>query len=433
MSREMKDSGIEWIGEVPKEWEIRKLNSISDKITDYVASGSFASLNENVKYLDEPNYAMLVRTVDLSNKGKSKPVYIDKHAYNFLANSNLFGGELILSNIGSVGNVYMYEPIYEYASLAPNSIMINMKENNRYYYYWFLNPKVNDALKRIGSDSVQAKFNKTQIRQFLVARPTIEEQDLIANYLDEKIGKIDDIIRQTAISIEEYKKYKYALITKCVTKGINKNVDVKSTEVDWIGQVPQEWECMKLKYIFSIKKDIAGKEGFDILSVTQSGLKIKDISKNEGQISADYSKYQIVEKGDFVMNHMDLLTGWVDCSKYYGVTSPDYRVFKFKTPELYSSEYYTYIMQICYKNKIFYGLGQGVSNLGRWRLQTDKFLNFILPIPPKEEQEQIVNYLDNKCTEIDNIIEQKQKLLVEMEAYKKSLIYECVTGKREVK
>ena len=120
----MKESGIEWIGEIPKDWEVRKLNAVSDTITDFVASGSFASLNENVKYLDETDYAMLIRTVDLSNKRSTKPVYINKHAYNYLSNSNLFGGEIILSNIGSVGSVFIYEPMYERASLAPNAITL---------------------------------------------------------------------------------------------------------------------------------------------------------------------------------------------------------------------------------------------------------------------------------------------------------------------
>ncbi|MFR3499046.1 MAG: restriction endonuclease subunit S [Paraclostridium bifermentans] len=431
MTREMKDSGVKWIGEIPKEWEIRKLSSISETITDYVASGSFASLNENVTYLDEPDYAQLIRTVDLSGKSNVKPVYINKHSYEFLSNSNLFGGEIILSNIGSVGNVYLYEPIYKYSSLAPNSIMVKMKDNNKFYYYWFLNPMVNKELKNIGSNAIQAKFNKTQLRQFLVARPPIDEQKKIVKYLDGKILQIDSIISKTKETIYSYKNYRQSLITEILTKGLN-NTEMKESGVDWIGSIPKHTKLRKIKYIFEIKKDIAGEEGHNILSVTQKGIKIKDISKNEGQIATDYSKYQLVEKNDFVMNHMDLLTGWVDCSKYEGVTSPDYRVFRFIKPEEHSKEYYTYLMQICYSNKIFYGLGQGVSNLGRWRLQTDKFLNFKVPVPTLKEQQEIVEYLDKKCVEIDNLIDKKELLIIELENYKKSLIYECVTGKKEI-
>ena len=410
MNRKMKNSGIKWIGLIPNEYKIVKVKNLFN-----IGRGRVISLLEIDDNGEYPVYSS-------QTKNNGCLGYINTYDFDC--------SQLTWTTDGAnAGTVFLREGKHNCTNVCGTLLPKNNINNIRYLKY---------ALEYIAifhkrADTNGFKIMNNEMAEIKITLPPIEEQELIANYLDKRISRVEDIIIQTNISIKEYKKYKYALITKCVTKGINKSVDMKSTDVDWIGQIPKEWEYMKLKYIFSIKKDIAGKEGFDILSVTQSGLKIKDISKNEGQISADYSKYQIVEKGDFVMNHMDLLTGWVDCSKYYGVTSPDYRVFKFKNSELYSPEYYTYIMQICYKNKIFYGLGQGVSNLGRWRLQTDKFLNFMLPVPPKEEQEQIVNYLDNKCTEIDNIIEQKQKLLIEMEAYKKSLIYECVTGKREVK
>lgn len=202
---------------------------------------------------------------------------------------------------------------------------------------------------------------------------------------------------------------------------------MKDSDADWIGEIPYHWETTKLKYIFSIKKDISNELGYDILSVTQGGIKIKDISKNEGQISADYSKYQLVDIDDFIMNHMDLLTGWVDCSKYQGVTSPDYRVFKLIDEENHCKEFYTYLFQACYMNKIFYGLGQGISNLGRWRLQTDKFYNFMLPVLSLTEQQAIAHYLDRRCTEIDGIIQNTRTSIEEYRAYKRSVITEVVT------
>ena len=140
----------------------------------------------------------------------------------------------------------------------------------------------------------------------------------------------------------------------------------------------------------------------------------------------------MVEPGDFAMNHMDLLTGWVDISQHSGVTSPDYRVFVLLDKENNHSQYYLYLMQMCYTNRIFYGLGQGVSGMGRWRLQADKFLNFTIPVPSYEEQKEIAEYLDKKCAEMDTLIARKTALLEEMESYKKSVIYEYVTGKKEV-
>ena len=133
------------------------------------------------------------------------------------------------------------------------------------------------------------------------------------------------------------------------------------------------------------------------------------------------------------MNHMDLLTGWVDCSTQFGVTSPDYRVFRLYDKEQNNLHYYKYVMQCCYMCRIFYSLGQGVSQLGRWRLQTSVFNNFKVPVPPTDKQKEIAEYLDNKCAEIDAIIDQKNEQLSALDAYKKSLIYEYITGKKEVK
>lgn len=195
----------------------------------------------------------------------------------------------------------------------------------------------------------------------------------------------------------------------------------------WLGELPSDWEKRKLKYIFSIKKEIAGEEGYTVLSVTQQGIVPKNMDA-KGQFAADYSKYQLVNKGDFVMNHMDLLTGWVDISEYEGVTSPDYRVFKISDDKNFCAEYYKYIFQLCYKHKIFYGLGQGVSGFGRWRLPADMFLNFVLPVPKAKEQEVIARFLDKKISIIDYSIVETQKSLDEYKALKAAKIHEIVTA-----
>ena len=153
---------------------------------------------------------------------------------------------------------------------------------------------------------------------------------------------------------------------------------------------------------------------------------------DKGQFALDYSKYQIVNPGDFAMNHMDLLTGWVDISKFAGVTSPDYRVFYPLTPDEIDADYYKHLFQTCYRCRIFYGLGQGVSGFGRWRLPAEMFLNFVLPVPPLDEQKEIAAFLEKQCSQIDGIIAEKEALVSDLESYKKSLIYEVVTGKRRV-
>jgi type I restriction enzyme S subunit len=195
----------------------------------------------------------------------------------------------------------------------------------------------------------------------------------------------------------------------------------------WLGDIPAHWKVEKFKNLFQIKKDIAGALGYDVLSVTQKGIKIKDITKNEGQLAQDYSKYQLVYPNDFVMNHMDLLTGYVDCSKQTGVTSPDYRTFKAIDIDKTLDKYYLRIFQFCYTDAIFYKLGQGVSNFGRWRLPADQQNSFLLPLPSKEEQLAIADFLNIKCAEVDELIALQEKMIDELKLYKQSVITEAVT------
>lgn len=202
--------------------------------------------------------------------------------------------------------------------------------------------------------------------------------------------------------------------------------EYKDSGVQWLGEIPGHWKQFQFRKFFKIKKVIAGKEGFDVLAITQQGIKIKDITRNEGQLAANYSGYQIVNPTDFAMNHMDLLTGYIDISKYYGVTSPDYRVFTNISEEA-DSKYYLYIFQLCYKRKIFFGLGQGVANKGRWRLPAVQLNKFYLPLPPLSEQHSIVSYLDDKCGKIDKMLEGKQKQIELLAEMKQRIIADAVT------
>ena len=190
----------------------------------------------------------------------------------------------------------------------------------------------------------------------------------------------------------------------------------RASGVKWLDNIPKEWDVKRVKHLFQIRKRIAGEDSYTVLSITQKGVKVKDTESGAGQLSADYSKYQFVEIGDFAMNHMDLLTGYIDISNFEGVTSPDYRVFALTDTKSYP-RYFLYIFQLCYINKTFFGLGRGSAQLGRWRLPTFQFKNFYIPFPTFSEQQAIANFLDRKTAHIDTLINKKQRqieLLQEM-------------------
>ncbi len=200
---------------------------------------------------------------------------------------------------------------------------------------------------------------------------------------------------------------------------------MKDCGIEWLGDIPANWKIAPIKSLFAIEKRIAGRLGYDVLSVTQKGLKIKDLTDMKGQHSSDYSKYQLVEPGDFVMNHMDLLTGWIDISKYSGVTSPDYRVFRLTGSAW--APYYLLVFQTYYNARIFYGNGKGISGKGRWRLPRPEFLNLAIPVPPLAQQRKIAEFLYNQCEKIDLAIEVAERSIEEYKAYKQSVIFEAVT------
>lgn len=196
---------------------------------------------------------------------------------------------------------------------------------------------------------------------------------------------------------------------------------------EWIGDLPTSWDAVRTKSLFKILKRQVPHDGQTILSITQHGVRPKDISENEGQMARNYDGYQEVFIGDFAMNSMDLLTGWVDQSRYDGLTSPDYRVFVTTEPTRVYGRFYSYVFQTLYTRHVYYKYGQGVSNMGRWRLPAKTFLDFPLPNPSFAEQRAIVSFLDAKTAEIDGLVEKLQREVELLERYRRELIAHTVT------
>ena len=414
--REMKDSGIEWVGKVPATWKIMPNKYIMTKkkvIKEVYDDENIISLSMN---------GVIVR--DLEAGGKMPKTF---DGYQLVYPGNLlmclFDYDVTPRCIGLIKDYGVTSPAY-------SQFVMNNGNYSGYYYYYYLMVDHTKALLHLAKN-LRHSFTEEQLGAILAPVPTIEEQQQIADYLDTQCSEIDATAEDIQKEISLLEDYKKSLVYNVISNGINHSIYSTENDEVW-GNLPQGWKLVDIKYLFEIVKRIAGKEGYDVLSVTQKGLKIKDITSGDGQLADNYCGYQFVYPTDYVMNHMDLLTGWVDCSELFGVTSPDYRVFRLIDRSAHNLVYYKYVMQCCYMNKIFYSLGQGVSNLGRWRLQTSSFNNFKIPVPPKDEQDEIADYLDTKCSEIDAIIADKKRQRGILAEYKKSLIYEYVTGKKEV-
>lgn len=434
MTREYRDSGIEWIGQIPKEWEVVPFKA-------YFTTGkglSFTKADLTPQGHAVVSYGQVHSKVNTGTRlDDSLLRYIPDSITENGESSRMNKGDFIFADtsedLEGCGNcVYVDRDIELYAGYHSVTAKPKVQYDNKYFAYYFQTPcwrsQIRSRVTGIKVYSIsQSIINKTHI--FV---PSLSEQQKIANYLDKICGEVDELVAIQETMIEELKAYKQSVITEAVTKGLNPKVPMRNSGIDWIGEIPEHWEQHQFRRIFEIKKIIAGTLGYDVLSVTQNGIKVKDLTKNEGQIAQDYSKYQLVDVDDYVMNHMDLLTGYVDCSKQNGVTSPDYRVFRAIDKSKISLAYYLKIFQTCYKERIFYHLGQGVSGMGRWRLPAEQLKLFVLPMPPLSEQQQIAAYLDTKCSEIDALIALKQAKIDELKEYKKSVIYEYVTGKKEV-
>ena len=255
---------------LPKGWEWCKLEDFINEATDFVASGSFASLRENVKYYDEPKYAVLIRTKDFQNNFTKDLVYTDKHGYEFLSNSNLFGGELILPNIGaSIGKVFIVPYLQERMTLAPNSIMIRCYKNTHkeWLQYLFLSPFGQEQLRIISSSTAQGKFNKTDLRTLNILIPPLTEQERIVTEIERCFALIDEIEQskfdlQTIISQTKSKILDLAIHGKLVPQDPNDepaiellkriNPDFTPCDNGHYAQLPEGWTVCRLEQVADI-------------------------------------------------------------------------------------------------------------------------------------------------------------------------------------
>lgn len=428
MSREMKRANLPCEEYIPQSWETPRLKDNAyfingDRGKNYPSGEDIKT--EGVPFLTSDN--IHGSTVDIARDGVK---YITEEKYNSMHGAKLRINDLIYCLRGSIGLCALNKELTQ-GTIASSLVVIRPKAT---VIPEFLNYVMNSAViqqqnNNYTNGSCAANLSAENVRNYNMPFPQIEEQKAIVSFLSMHCTYVDSAISKHQQIIEKLEEYRKAVITQAVTKGLNPNAKMDDDHHEGLGAIPTHWKYERIKYLFTIRKRIAGEEGYTVLSITQHGIVPKDIDSNKGQIAADYSDYQLVYAGDFAMNHMDLLTGWVDISNYDGVTSPDYRVFTINDETRNDKRYFKYLLQMCYFNRIFYRLGAGISGMGRWRLQAPAFNNFKFPVPPLAEQAEIANYIDHVSETIDTAVSQHNQLISKLQEYKQSLIYNAVTGK----
>lgn len=413
--REMKRSEIEWIRDIPSNWEVmpNKYLMHKKKVICPVYNG------EDILSLTMKG--VIVRDLDAGGK---MPTSFD--GYQKLEAGNLlmclFDIDVTPRCIGLIKQSGLSSPAY-------SQFVLNEFADAAYYCYYYTMLDNAKTLLHLAKN-LRHSLTEEQLGAIPTIVPPLAEQKRIADFLDGKCGEIDGLVADIQSQIDTLEQYKRSVITETVTKGLNPNAQMKDSGIPWVGMIPEHWKIDKLRYHL-IRNEPKNPGNKIVLSLYRElGVIPKDSrDDNHNVTSEDTSKYKYVRPGDFVVNKMKAWQGSVAVSDYEGIVSPAYYVYNFKDDAL-DKKYFHFLIRSCYKDE-FMRLSGGIR-VGQWDLPSEALDNTPILIPPVGEQKRIADYLDRKCIEIDNIIDQKKEQLTVLDNYKKSLIYEYVTGKKEV-
>ncbi len=413
--REMKDSGISWVGEIPKEWNVWRNKYVFTITKDIVLpSKSYQLLSLTTTGIKEK---------DENDNGGKVPENYD--GYQVVKENDLVMClfDLDCSAVFSGLSPYngMISPAYKVLKVKKSIA------NEQYYRYWF-NYVGSKRFYKQYSKSLRFTLNVDEFNRLFSLLPSLAEQQRIAEFLDRECGKIDELEADIQAQIDTLEQYKRSIITEAVTHGLNPSAPMKECSVSWARQIPQHWKVMPNKHLMTKIKNICPiYKGEDILSLTMYGVIVRDLDAG-GKMPSSFDGYQYIKKGNLLMClfDIDVTPRCIGIIKQNGITSPAYSQFKMK--KLANARfYYYYYLMLDYTKELLHL----AKNL-RHSLTEDQLGAIKQLVPPLEEQQEIADYLDSKCSEIEQIIADKKSQIETLDGYKKSLIFEYVTGKKEI-
>lgn len=416
-----KNTGIPWLSEVPEGWEVKKLKYFADIQTGNTPPKSDEEnyCEDGLPWIKPDNLKDFEALVDSKEKLSLKGI---SYARKIKKNSVLVCGIGTIGKIGIAGTDLS-------TNQQINSATFHKSIIERFGHYMIFSSR--PEMERAANKVVVSIMNKTQQSNIFYSLPSDSEQTAIANYLDEKTTLLDKTIKSKRKQIELLKEKRTSLINRAVTRGIDENVEMKESGVEWIGEVPKGWE---IKPLFSIAKEQSnkniGNRVQNVLSLSYGNIVRRDIETNFGLLPNSFETYQIVEPENIILRLTDLQNDKkslrVGFVKEMGIITSAYVCLFVKDtllPRYFYSLLHSYDLE-----KVFYSLGAGVR-------QTMKFSDLKrlpIPIPPKKEQQKIVVFLDSETQKIDQIIALVEKSITLLEEYKTSLISNVVTGKIKI-
>lgn len=426
--RTMRDSGIQWLGDYPATWNLRKIKyCLQERIEKNNPVRTTEILSLTAKQGVIP--------YDQKEGGGNKPKE-DVSAYRLA-----YPGDIVMNSMnilsGSVG-LSQY-----FGCVSPVYYMLRPwgeKDDVRYYNYIFQTTMFQRSLYGLGNgilikESGNGKLNTIRMRipmdkfggLFIPVAP-FEEQKRIADFLDAKCTEIDALIADVQAQIDVLEQYKRSVISETVTKGLNRDTKMKDSAIQWIGTMPSHWDCIRGKYILKyIQKPVREDDG--VITCFRDGeVTLRSNRREDGFTMADKEiGYQGIDAGDLVVHGMDGFAGAIGISDSRGKASPVLNVLGTEQ----NKRYIMYYLRSMAYSDVFLALATGIR-VRSCDLRWNKLAELFYPVPPVEEQDAIVAHIDSVLQKTNDVIADKKEQLAVLEGYKKSLIYEYVTGKKEV-
>lgn len=421
--RQMKDSGIEWVREIPDNWEVHPLYY-------YFSERKRKNVLGKETNLLSLSYGKVIRKDINTSEGLLPENY---NGYNIVERDDIV---LRLTDLQNDKRSLRTGLIKERGIITSAYVTIKpIKQIDSSFFHYVLHAyDIMKVFYNMGN-GVRQGLNYDELCKCMLIAAPLTEQKAIAEYLDEKCGEIDALLADIKEEIETLEQYKRSVITEYVTKGLNPSAPMKNSGIEWLEGQPTHWEHFKGKYIFKQRNERGNQIELQLLSPTQNyGVIPQTLYEELSGMSAvkldekiNLSILKTIHKGDFCIS-LRSFQGGFEYSQYEGVVSPAYQVF-YPVKEIFDG-YYKYLFKeksfIAVMNSYTLSLRDGKN------IAFSDFGNTMIPYPPLSEQQEIAKYLDKKCSEIDAVISDKQSQIETLEAYKKSLIYEYVTGKKQV-